>query len=120
MHAAQMLCHLVDSFRIPLGEAAARPTWTPFRFFAARWLFVHLLPWPKGKLPTMREFQQTQPARWEDDHRAWEAALSRFVARGRDPKSHWSPHPAFGAMPNWEWGRMVYRHIDHHFQQFGV
>lgn len=44
------------------------------RMSAARWLpvrllFVYLLPWPKGKLPTTREFQQP--------------ALSRFVARGQ-------------------------------------
>lgn len=120
MHAAQMLCHLVDGFRVPLGETSAQPKRTPFRFFILRWLFVYLLPWPKGKLPTMPVFQQTQPNQWEEDRRAWAAALSRFVARGRQAETHWSPHPAFGSLPNWEWGRMVYLHIDHHFRQFGV
>ena len=120
MHAAQMLCHLVDAFRVPLGETSGGIKSTSFRFFPLRWLFVHVLPWPKGKVPTMPVFQQTQPAQWEEDRRAWEAALTRFVARGRQPKSQWSPHPAFGPLPNWEWGRIVYRHIDHHFTQFGV
>jgi len=120
MQPAQMLCHLVDAFRVPLGESPAQYKWTPFRFFLMRWLFVHLLPWPKGKLPTMREFQQTQPVEFQEDLETWNAALTRFVARGRQLRPEWKPHPAFGALPNWEWGRMVYRHIDHHFQQFGV
>jgi hypothetical protein len=120
MHAAQMLCHLVDALRVPLGETSSRPKSTPFRFFPLRWLFVHLLPWPKGKVPTMPVFQQTQPGTWDEDRQAWEAALSRFVAQGRKPNCEWSPHPAFGALPTWEWGRLVYLHIDHHFKQFGV
>ena len=120
MQPAQMLCHLTDGFKVPLGESPGTHKWTPLRMFPLRWLFVHLLPWPKGKLPTMPEFQLTQPREFEDDRRAWEAALTRFVARGRQAKPQWKPHPAFGSMPNWEWGRMVYRHIDHHFQQFGV
>ncbi len=115
-----MLCHLVDALQLALGESSGGFKWTPFRFFPLRWLFVHLLPWPKGKLPTMPEFQQTQPKQFEEDRKAWNEALSRFTSRGRQSKPGWSPHPAFGAMPNWEWGRMVYRHIDHHFQQFGV
>lgn len=120
MHAAQMLCHLVDACRIPLGEAPVRSRSTPFRFFAVRWLFVHMLPWPKGKIQTMAEFQQTQPAQWEEDCRSWEAALSRFVARGRQAETPWRPHPAFGSLPTWEWGHLMYRHTDHHFRQFGV
>ena len=120
MQPGQMLCHLVDACRVPLGETAASHRWTPFRLFGLRWLFVHLLPWPKGKVRTMREFQQTQPSELDLDRRNWNAALSRFVARGREAHPRWSPHPAFGSLPNWEWGHLMYRHTDHHFRQFGV
>jgi hypothetical protein len=120
MTSSQMLCHLVDSFRVPLGETSARPRSTPLRFAPLRWLLVFVLPWPKGRLPTMPEFQQTKPETWERDRAAWEAALTRFVARGRQAQPTWSPHPAFGTLPNWEWGRMVYLHIDHHLRQFGA
>jgi hypothetical protein len=120
MQPAQMLCHLVDAFRVPLGESQSPLKWTPFRFFALRWLFVHLLPWPQGKLPTMAAFQQTKPREWEADRRSWNAALTRFVSNGRQEKPDWRPHPAFGVLPTWEWGRLLYRHIDHHFRQFGV
>ena len=120
MQPGQMLCHLVDACRVPLGETPASHRWTPFRFFGLRWLFVHLLPWPKGKVRTMREFQQTQPGELDLDRRNWNAAVSRFVARGREAHPCWSPHPAFGPLPNWEWGHLMYRHTDHHFRQFGV
>jgi hypothetical protein len=120
MQAGQMLCHLVDACRVPLGETEASHRWTPFRLFPLRWLFVHLLPWPKGKIPTMKEFQQTQASELDLDRSNWNAALTRFVARGREPHARWNPHPSFGALPNWEWGRLMYRHIDHHFRQFGV
>jgi hypothetical protein len=120
MHATEMLCHLVDAMRVARGETTGGEKWTPFRFFPMRWVFVHLLPWPRGKLRTMPQFQQTRPSQLDDDRLNWGAALDRFVAEGRQPEPRWRPHPAFGALPNWEWGRLMYRHIDHHFQQFGV
>jgi hypothetical protein len=120
MHAAQMLCHLVDAFRVPLGEISTPEKPSPLRFFPLRLLFVHALPWPRGKLPTMPVFQQTQPGKWEDDRQAWDAALARFAAHGRTPHCRWSPHPRFGPLSTWEWGHLVYRHVDHHLTQFGV
>ena len=120
MHPAQMLCHLVDALRVPLGETSTGAKRSPFRLFPLRWLFVYALPWPKGKIPTMPVFQQTRPGKWDEDCQAWDAALARFVAHGRKPNCQWCPHPAFGPLPTWEWGRMVYLHIDHHFKQFGV
>ncbi|HXH40205.1 MAG TPA: DUF1569 domain-containing protein [Thermoanaerobaculia bacterium] len=29
-------------------------------------------------------------------------------------------HPFFGKLSGEEWGRLMYKHIDHHLQQFGV
>lgn len=29
------------------------------------------------------------------------------------------PHPLFGNMNRADWGRLVYRHVDHHLRQFG-
>lgn len=28
------------------------------------------------------------------------------------------PHPLFGQMSRFEWGRLIYRHFDHHLRQF--
>jgi hypothetical protein len=32
----------------------------------------------------------------------------------------WPEHPAFGRMSRRVWGVLGYRHLDHHFRQFGV
>lgn len=30
------------------------------------------------------------------------------------------PHPFFGVLTSEEWGKGIYKHLDHHFKQFGV
>jgi hypothetical protein len=119
MSAAQMVCHLIDAFQIPLGEEPVTVRWTPLRIYPLRWLLVYVLPWPKGKLPTTPEFQRTQPTAWEADQEVWQAALRRFVERGRNG-GPFGPHPAFGVLSGKEWGRLVYLHCDHHLRQFGL
>jgi hypothetical protein len=114
MTAPQTVCHLIDAFRIPIGEEATTVLWTPLR-----WPLVYALPWPKGKLPTTPEFQRTTPGAWEADQAAWKAALERFVERGRNG-GPFGRHPAFGVLSTREWGRLVYLHCDHHLRQFGV
>ena len=119
MNAPQMVCHLIDAFRIPLGEEPVTVRWTPLRIYPLRWLLAYVLPWPKGKLPTTPEFQRTKPSTWEADQAAWKAALERFVEHGRKG-GPFGPHRAFGVLSNSEWGRLVYLHCDHHLRQFGA
>ena len=45
-------------------------------------------------------------------------SFDRFVAKPEGNK--FSPHPIFGEMNRDEWGKIAYKHIDHHFRQFGV
>lgn len=42
----------------------------------------------------------------------------QFTARNQ--QQQWPEHPAFGKLSTKDWGVLVYRHIDHHFKQFGV
>lgn len=35
-------------------------------------------------------------------------------------KTDWAPHPAFGNFTKDQWGKMQYKHLDHHLRQFGV
>ena len=32
----------------------------------------------------------------------------------------WNPHPTFGEFTQKQWGQFQYKHLDHHFRQFGV
>lgn len=120
MDARQMICHLTDAFRVALGEVPVSPRWTPFCLYPVRWLFVHTLPTPKGKVPTTPEFQRTTPGDWEKDVAEWGAAFDRFVLRSKEESPKWGTHPAFGDLGTEEWGRLAARHSDHHLAQFGV
>ncbi len=46
------------------------------------------------------------------------AAIDRLVERG-PAKSTESVHPFFGRLDAEQWGRLTYKHLDHHLRQFG-
>jgi len=35
-------------------------------------------------------------------------------------RTTWNPHPIFGKFTHEQWGKMQYKHLDHHLNQFGV
>jgi hypothetical protein len=45
--------------------------------------------------------------------------IQLFVGRGEAEVAK-APHPFFGRMTGQEWGQVMYKHLDHHLQQFGV
>jgi hypothetical protein len=46
------------------------------------------------------------------------ALIERFVARG-EAEAGKETHAFFGKMTGREWGELMYKHLDHHLQQFG-
>ena len=118
MTAHEMVCHVSDQLRVALGDlpTAPRPMFLTNRLL--RELFVFVLPWPKGKIPTAPEMQSTRPGDWARDVTALHALLDRVG--GRAPNDAWAPHPAFGAISGREWGRLCHKHTDYHLRQFGA
>jgi len=35
-------------------------------------------------------------------------------------RKSWNPHPIFGKLTHEQWGKMQFKHLDHHLRQFGV
>jgi len=35
-------------------------------------------------------------------------------------RKNWNPHPIFGTLTHEQWGKMQFKHLDHHLKQFGV
>lgn len=35
-------------------------------------------------------------------------------------RTDWHNHPSFGKLTKEQWGKMQYKHLDHHLRQFGV
>jgi hypothetical protein len=117
MSAPEMVSHLIESCRMACGELKAAPKAGPLRVFPLNYAIIHWLPWPKGA-PTAPELIARVPESWDRDIDELVARIRKFCERGQGKR--WPEHPAFGALSEDSWGVLVYRHIDHHFEQFGI
>ncbi len=120
MTAAQMICHLNDSFLGMMGEKPAEIPRFSFWRLTKRIALSGSMEWPHG-VKTRPEFEQgvggTPPAEFEADLRTLLATVEKFTA---SPRSfEFRPHPMFGCMTEKEWMRWGYLHCDHHLRQFG-
>jgi hypothetical protein len=117
LDAPRMVVHVTDAVRASLGELALTPKASPLRYWPVNVLVMFYLPWPKG-VPTAPELLVRRPVGWADELGTLRATLDRFV--GRDVNGQWTPHAAFGSLTGSQWGRLTYKHLDHHLGQFGV
>lgn len=120
MTAAQMLCHLSDSYLAVMGERYVSPAPGAYPRIVFKWMALRLpVPWAKG-FSTRPEIDQaiggTPPAEFEEDKRLLLALIARFTATPR--AFSFGPHPFFGVMSEREWMRWGYLHADHHLRQF--
>ncbi|MFN0013363.1 MAG: DUF1569 domain-containing protein [Saprospiraceae bacterium] len=121
MTAAQCVPHLTDPLRAATGDRPAQPMNAVFSKQPIRDLVVWLMPWPKGAA-TATEFIQgqkgTPPAEFERDKHALLLAIHQFV--NFSESKPYSPSPVFGDLSRRAWGRLMWRHLDHHLRQFGL
>ncbi len=74
-------------------------------------------PWRKN-MPTAPALKTTETKAFKEEQAKLKTLIADFYAvRERD---NWNPHPIFGTFTKEEWGKMQYKHLDHHFNQFGV
>ncbi len=115
LSAPTLLCHLADQLRVGLGDVPVRRTDTLPRRTIFKWLVVYtpLRP-PPGKIETAPEMLATAPTTWENDLAQVEALVGRLATT---PTA--APHPFFGPLTHEGWGRLAWKHLDHHLRQFG-
>jgi hypothetical protein len=118
--AHEMLCHLSDSFRGMLGErTTTKAPSSAIQRQLVRFIALHTpMPWPKG-VPTRPEVNPhqlgTKPVAFEPDRLELRTLMRRF-----SEGVSFAEHPIFGALSRDEWMIWGYRHMDHHFRQFGI
>lgn len=116
MNAEKMLCHLIDSLRMTVGDTHPKSKKLPIRYFPLKQLIIYVFPFPKGA-PTAPELLQTNAQAVEESRQQLAALIDRF----RNSRGAARPeHPAFGKLTERAWGALTYKHIDHHLRQFGV
>src|SRR5258705_5785061 len=90
----EMVCHVSSGLRQGLGDLDAGPPNGPFTRFPMNWLVIHVVPWPKGKAKSPREFLATLPTTWTADVSQLRDLVRRFGARGAAPPG--PPSRGFG------------------------
>jgi hypothetical protein len=120
MSLNQMLCHVTDSFRCPLGQRTVAPfKATSLPVPVLKWLALNFpRKWPQD-VPTTPEMNQriggTPPAGFRQDRDTLLEKLNKFAQFS----GSWARHPMFGPLTSAEWMRWAYLHTDHHLRQFG-
>lgn len=121
MNSHQMLVHCSDVIREVLGIRTTPNLSNIFLRTVVKWIALYGPEWQKGKFPTAPDYDQlkkgTAPLSFDNDRNELMRLLTNL---GNIPANHPLPaHPAFGKLDRTQWGRLSYRHIDHHLRQFG-
>jgi hypothetical protein len=119
MDSAQMLAHCAVALEVATGERALPQAFLGKLIGPLVGLLV------LGRRPFSRS-APTAPAFVVADARDFEAErirvatlIDHFLQRGPGHAAR-QRHPFFGRLSGEQWGRLVYKHLDHHLRQFGV
>ena len=113
--APKLVCHLADNLRVSLGDVPVRRIDTLPSRTLLKWLVVYspMRP-PPGKIQTAPEMLTSAPTTWGEDMARVEQLIARMAAA---PAT--AIHPFFGPLSAGGWGRLGWKHLDHHLRQFG-
>jgi hypothetical protein len=117
LDAPRLLCHLVDTVAMALGDLPTRSANTKaFHHFPLKHLILYVLPFPKN-VTTAPELLATAPSDFEADRQRVVDSIGRMAAK---PRGMGPEHPFFGPLTNEEWNALQAKHLDHHLRQFGL
>ena len=119
MQVAQMLAHCKEAFKVPLSD---KPMPRMLIGSLLGWMVKGKLynetPWKQG-LPTSPDFVIKDERDFEKEKTALLELVNKFHADGPEKAGKY-PHPFFGKFTSGQWGKMMWKHLDHHLRQFGV
>lgn len=119
MNVSQMLAHCSFPLKVALKDMSLdKPNVFKRVLFS---MFKSSLyddkPW-KQSLPTTKEFIVNDEKEFNTEKTKLVEKINQFHAE--KSKTEWPPHPMFGKFTSEQWGKMQYKHLDHHLTQFGV
>ncbi len=119
MNVAQMLAHCKEAFKVPLSDKKMPRI---FLGLLVGWMVKAKLyndsPW-KRNLPTAPNFIIKDERDFEKEKKELTSLINQFYTGGPGNVGRF-PHPMFGSFTSEQWGKSMYKHLDHHLQQFGV
>jgi hypothetical protein len=118
-NATRMLSHVNDALRMAIADLQVKPKGPSFLSSSlGRYLVIHLLPWPKGAPTAPELLARGDTAQFEVEKKHFGELVAKIGSR-KDVMD-WPEHPAFGPMTRKDWGALGYKHVHHHFTQFGI
>lgn len=119
MNVVQMQEHCSIQLKIALEKIPVKQYEGPFIFRTSmgRWLGLYAAPWPKGSAtPNAMNVVKNNFAL-----QSFVDSKSQLITLIQDVQSnnHFGKHPFFGALNKKDWGRLIWKHLDHHLRQFG-
>lgn len=73
----------------------------------------------KRNMPTAPEFRVVSTPDFEKEKQVLLSLVDKFGTMGTQVLAN-KKHPFFGTMTDEEWGILLFKHLDHHLNQFGV
>ena len=116
MNAARMLAHCSAQLRMSWGEIPCKARKSPLGRPPIKQALVYFVPWPKSA-PTAPELIRPDTENWQAEKTDLLALVDRFPTAIQKSSA---PHPLFGKLSRRAWGRLAFRHLDHHLRQFGL
>jgi hypothetical protein len=119
MNVHQMMCHLADAIRVPLGEKHVSERNSLFERTLMKWgAFWVPTSWPKN-VPTCPELDQCRLGIPDGDFATLQADTLEQLIRLHNANVEGMRHPFLGSLTQTEWMRWGWLHTDHHLRQFG-
>ena len=117
MTAAQMLAHCRVAMQVPVGDLTLKRNALSLIGWMFKKMMVSDKPFSKNS-PTAAEYRMRDEKDFESELKQFQDAF-RKLAKGPDAIQCWK-HPFFGKMNVEDWGRLMYKHLDHHLTQFNL
>ncbi|MCQ4085350.1 DUF1569 domain-containing protein [Saccharibacillus sp. JS10] len=119
MNAAQMLNHCSKFQDVAAGDLiSARSVLGRIVGGLAKPIFYNDKPLPKD-MSTLPELVIIEPQTFETERATLKQKIQNFQSRGAQNQPL-QLHPFFGKLTSEQWGKGLYKHLDHHLKQFGV
>lgn len=119
MNVTQMLAHCSAFQDIATGDKRSPRSWLGIVVGRlAKPVFYNDKPLPRD-MSTIPILIIPDPQAFDTEKEILKQKLQTLQQIGPDPQ-RLHPHPFFGKLSAEEWGKGIYKHLDHHLQQFGV
>lgn len=119
MNVAQMMAHCSSFQDIAIGKSHSTRSWLGMlvgKF--AKPVFYNDKPLPRN-MSTIQTIMIEDSREFEVEKEKLKQNIKSLQSDGSMNCAN-RPHPFFGVLTSEEWGKGIYKHLDHHLKQFGV